>query len=43
MTGTKKKKKFGENGIVPPYSIHQHALALDVVQVLGGRNYFQSC
>ena len=25
------------------YSIHQHALALDVIQVLDGRNYFQSC
>ena len=25
------------------YSIHLHALALDVIQILDGRNYFQSC
>ena len=25
------------------YSIHQHALALDVIQVLDGSNYFLSC
>ena len=25
------------------YSIHQHALALEVIQVVDGRNYFQSC
>ena len=25
------------------YSIHQHTLALDVIQVLERRNYFQSC
>ena len=25
------------------YSIRQHLLALDVIQVLDGRNYFQSC
>ena len=25
------------------YSLHQHALALDVIQVLDGWNYFRSC
>ena len=36
-------KIAGVVNILTNYSVHQNALALDMIQVFDGMNYFQSC